>query len=248
MNGTAIRLAKSGFGVYGIDYQGHGKSSGPTAHIENFNLLVDDCYQYFTYISESKENIEKKRFLFGEAMGGTTALHLHFKDPNFWDGAILVAPMCQVSGNLKPNPLYLMSLKTLSKFTPKWKVCPNSVDEIIDLAYKEPKARREVRENKYCYKGRPSLKTGEEILKTCSILEKKLHEVQLPFLILQGGDDRVVDVSSSEHLYAIASSTDKSFRVYPKMWHSILHGESLENINRVFSDIINWLNERVPED
>ncbi|KAM7270888.1 hypothetical protein ACFE04_030102 [Oxalis oulophora] len=236
MSGTAIRLAKSGFDVYGIDYQGHGKSSGSIAHIENFNLLVDDCYQYFTYIAGMKQWEEQ-----------LTALHLHLKDSKFWNGAILVAPMCKVSGNLKPNPLFLMSLQTLSIFTPKWKVCPTSVDEIIDLAYKEPKARREVRENKYCYKGRPSLKTGEEILKTCSILEKKLHEVQLPFLILQGGDDHVVDVSSSEHLYIVASSSDKSFKVYPKMWHSILHGEPLENINRVFSDIINWLDERIPQ-
>jgi acylglycerol lipase len=29
-------------------------------------------------------------------MGGAVALLLHRKDPAFWDGAVLVAPMCKV--------------------------------------------------------------------------------------------------------------------------------------------------------
>ena len=38
----------------------------------------------------------KSRFLYGESMGGAVALLLHRKDPTFWDGAVLVAPMCKV--------------------------------------------------------------------------------------------------------------------------------------------------------
>ena len=30
-------------------------------------------------------------------MGGAVALLLHKKDPSFWNGALLVAPMCKVS-------------------------------------------------------------------------------------------------------------------------------------------------------
>jgi len=29
-------------------------------------------------------------------MGGAVALKVHFKQPNDWNGAILVAPMCKV--------------------------------------------------------------------------------------------------------------------------------------------------------
>jgi acylglycerol lipase len=29
-------------------------------------------------------------------MGGAVALKVHFKQPNEWNGAILVAPMCKV--------------------------------------------------------------------------------------------------------------------------------------------------------
>lgn len=53
MNGTAdtgIRLAKAGYAVYGMDYEGHGKSSGLQGHVPNFDALVTDCSDHFTSI------------------------------------------------------------------------------------------------------------------------------------------------------------------------------------------------------
>ena len=35
-------------------------------------------------------------FIFGESMGGAVALKVHLKQPNAWNGAVLVAPMCKV--------------------------------------------------------------------------------------------------------------------------------------------------------
>lgn len=35
-------------------------------------------------------------FLFGQSMGGAVALKVHLKQPDAWNGAILVAPMCKV--------------------------------------------------------------------------------------------------------------------------------------------------------
>jgi acylglycerol lipase len=66
------------------------------------------------------------QFIFGQSMGGAIALKAHLKQPNDWDGVILVAPMCKVcpflsvafdgvillacisiSVNMKPNLLFL---------------------------------------------------------------------------------------------------------------------------------------------
>lgn len=46
--------------------------------------------------ADLEEYRSKSRFLYGESMGGAVALLLHSKDPAFWDGAVLVAPMCKV--------------------------------------------------------------------------------------------------------------------------------------------------------
>jgi alpha-beta hydrolase superfamily lysophospholipase len=45
---------------------------------------------------EREENKWKMRFMLGESMGGAVVLLLGRKNPDFWDGAILVAPMCKV--------------------------------------------------------------------------------------------------------------------------------------------------------
>lgn len=47
-------------------------------------------------ISELQEYKGKAKFLYGESMGGAVSLLLHKTDPSFWDGAVLVAPMCKV--------------------------------------------------------------------------------------------------------------------------------------------------------
>ena len=48
--GTARRLVKAGFGVYGMDYEGHGKSDGLGAYVPNFDHLVDDVSTHYTSI------------------------------------------------------------------------------------------------------------------------------------------------------------------------------------------------------
>lgn len=101
--GCAARLVKAGYEVYGIDCQGHGKSSGLLGLITDFDHLVDDLSNHFTHISERTQNRKKMRILMGESMGGAMVLRLHMKKPHFWDAAVLVAPMCKVP-NIPSHP------------------------------------------------------------------------------------------------------------------------------------------------
>ncbi|CAA6661787.1 unnamed protein product [Spirodela intermedia] len=242
MRGTAIPLTRAGFAVYGIDYEGHGKSSGLQGYVESFDAVVDDCSEHFTGICERPENRTKKRFLLGESMGGAVALLLHRKQPTFWNGAILVAPMCKISEEMKPHPIVISILTRLCKVIPTWKIIPTK--DIIDTAIKCPERRMEVRNNPYCYKGRPRLRTGHELVKVSLQMEEKLHEVSLPFIIVHGGEDSVTDPAVSGLLYETAASADKTFKLYPEMWHALTSGEPPENIAVVFSDIVTWLDER----
>ncbi|KAI4351143.1 hypothetical protein L6164_005526 [Bauhinia variegata] len=242
MNSTATRLAKAGFAVYGIDYEGHGKSGGLQGLVSNFDDIIDDCSNHFASVCEKKENKKKMRYLLGESMGGAVVLLLHRKMPGYWDGAILVAPMCKIADDIKPGPVMVNVLTALSWVIPTWKIIPSQ--DIIDVAFKVPEVREQIRENPYCYKGRPRLKTGYELLKVSRDVEQRLSEVSLPFLVLHGEEDKVTAKEVSKQLYDVASSSDKTFKLYSGMWHGLLYGETPENIEIVFSDIISWLVKR----
>ncbi|KAF7064884.1 hypothetical protein CFC21_071096 [Triticum aestivum] len=242
MRGTGTRLAKAGFAVHGVDYEGHGKSSGLQGYISNKNDVVADCFTYFASVCEKEEHMRKRKFLLGESMGGAIALMLHRKEPTFWDGAILVAPMCKIVEEMKPSPMVITILSKLSNVIPTWRIIPN--EDIIDRAIKRQEWREEVRNNPYCYKGRPRLKTGYEIFMASLDIESNLEKVTLPFIIVHGGADAVTDPAVSEALYTLAESKDKMLKLYPGMCHVLTSGEPENNIDIVFSDIIQWLDAR----
>lgn len=242
MKGTATQLANAGFAVYGVDYEGHGKSSGLQGFVPSFDDLVDDCSDYFTSICERKENKKKKRYLLGESMGGAVVLLLHRKKPTYWDGAVLVAPMCKIAEEMRPHPIVVNILTKLCRIIPTWKIIPTQ--DIIDSAIKNPEWRKEVRNNPYCYKGKPRLRTGHQLLMVSLEIEKNLDQVSLPFIVVHGGADTVTDPSVSQSLYESASSKDKTFKLYPGMWHALTSGEPQESIDLVFRDIVGWLDDR----
>lgn len=242
MRETATRLVKAGFAVHGMDYEGHGKSTGLQGYVPSFDDLVADCLHHFISICEKPENQKKQRFLMGESMGGAVALILHRKAPVYWNGAVLVAPMCKIADEMKPHPLVINVLSKLSRVIPTWRIIPTQ--DIIDVAVKNPEKRNEIRSNPLCFKGKPRLKTAHELLLVSLDIEKNLNQVSLPFLIVHGGDDIVTDPGVSKLLYESASSEDKTFKLYPGMWHALTSGEPPESIDLVFSDIVSWLDER----
>jgi caffeoylshikimate esterase len=193
-------------------------------------------------ISERIEYREKARFLYGESMRGAVALLIHRKQPNYWSGVVLVAPMCKIKEELKPHPLVISILKKLTAIIPTWKLVPT--EDIVDIGFKEPEKRHKIRANPYVYRGRPRLKTAYDLLMISLDLEKWLDEVRLPFLVVHGEGDKVTEPSVSKLLYASAKSYDKTLKLYPDMWHGLTYGEPDGHIELLFSDIIAWLEIR----
>uniref|UniRef100_A0A804QPK0 Serine aminopeptidase S33 domain-containing protein n=1 Tax=Zea mays TaxID=4577 RepID=A0A804QPK0_MAIZE len=139
MRACGMKLATAGYGVFGIDYEGHGKSMGARCYIHKFESLVADCDMFFKSICDMEGYRNKSRFLYGESMGGAVALLLHRKDPTFWDGAVLVAPMCKISEKVKPHPVVVTLLTQVEEIIPKWKIVPTK--DVIDSAFKDPVKR-----------------------------------------------------------------------------------------------------------
>lgn len=231
-----------GFACFALDIEGHGKSQGLKAYVPNVDLVVQDCLSYFNSVKQDPSFNGLPCFLYGESMGGAICLLIHFADPNGFDGAILVAPMCKISDKVKPRWPIPQILSLIARFFPTLPIVPTQDLLSKSIKVEEKKIIADV--NPHRYRGKPRLGTVVELLRVTDYLSERLYDVSIPFIVLHGNADVVTDPSVSEALYEEARSSDKTIKIYDGMLHSLLFGETDENIGIVRNDILSWLNGR----
>lgn len=116
--------------------------------------------------------------------------------------------------------------------------------DILDQSFKVPEARVQARRNPLRYLHWPRLHTAIEILRLTDELGAHLSDVSLPLLLLHGDADTTTSPEVTQALYNESSSKDKTLCMYSGCWHSLLYGETPENIALVWKDILAWLDER----
>lgn len=237
--GIAKKIAASGYGVFAMDYPGLGLSEGLHCYIPCFDRLVDDVIEHYSKIKGQPEYKDLPCFLFGQSLGGAVALKIHLKQPNAWDGAVLVAPMCKIADDVTPSWPLKQILIGIAHIFPKQKLVPQK--DLAELAFREVNKRKMAAYNVIAYKDWPRLKTALEMLRTTSEIEQRLQEVSLPLLILHGAADKLTDPSVSKALYEKSKSVDKQLKIYEDAYHAILEGEPDETIFQVLDNIISWL-------
>ncbi|KDP20918.1 hypothetical protein JCGZ_21389 [Jatropha curcas] len=239
---TAIFLAQKGFACFGIDIEGHGRSQGLKAYVPNVDLVVQDCNFFFNSIKQDPQFHGLPSFLYGESMGGAICLLIHLANPRGFDGAILVAPMCKISEAMKPRWPIPEILSFVAKFFPTWAIVPTA--DVLSKSIKVEKKKPIGEMNPMRYRGKPRLGTVVELLRVTDYLSQRLCDVSIPFMVLHGNADVVTDPNVSRALYEESQSNDKTIKIYDGMMHSLLFGETDENIQIVRNDISSWLNCR----
>ncbi|PQQ08117.1 caffeoylshikimate esterase [Prunus yedoensis var. nudiflora] len=240
--GIARRIAASGYAVYAMDYPGFGLSEGLHGYIPSFDQLADDVIEQYTKIKGRPELKGLPHFILGQSMGGAVTLKVHLKEPYAWDGVVLVAPMCKIAEDVTPPAAAQKILILMSKVMPKAKLIPQK--DLAELAFRDPIKRKMAVYNVTCYNDHVRLKTAVELLQATKDIEMQVEKVSSPLLILHGAADKVTDPLVSQYLYEKASSKDKTLKLYPEGYHSILEGEPDDRIFSVLDDIVTWLDSR----
>lgn len=242
---TPIFLSQKGFACFALDLQGHGQSQGLKAFVPNVDLVVDDCLAFFGSIKRRAEFTTLPSFLYGESMGGAICLLIHLKDPQGWSGAVLVAPMCKIADDVRPKWPIPQIITFAAKFFPTLPIVPTA--DLLDKSFKVAEKKVVAGRNPMRYNGKPRLGTVVELLRVTDYLHSRLSDVSLPFIVLHGSADAVTDPGVSLALYQTAKSEDKKIKIYDGMMHSLMFGETDENVALVRSDILSWLNQRCGE-
>lgn len=240
------RLCEHGIAFVGIEYEGHGRSDGPLGLINDWELLIDDVSQFFKQVTTQRfPNVSA--FLMGESMGGAVAYCTYNRIPDTFQGVVFVCPMCKISDNMLP-PQYVIdilkyflgpsgSAPTLFGYLP---IAP-SKNDLGRLTHRLP-AKGQM--SSWCpliFDRHPRLATARELIDVTQRISCSLSDFDAPFLVLHGTADRVTDPKLSQALYDESKSMDKTIRLYADMWHALTFGEPDENIDIVFSDVIQWI-------
>ncbi|KAK9099058.1 hypothetical protein Syun_026103 [Stephania yunnanensis] len=233
----ARQLTYQNFGVYAMDWVGHGGSDGLHGYVPSLDHVVADTRAFLEKIKT--ENPEVPCFLYGHSTGGAVVLKAasHPLIESMLEGVILTSPALRV----KPaHPIVGVVAPLFSVVVPRFqfkgankKGIPVTRDPVALAAkYSDP----------LVYTGPIRVRTGHEILRICSYLMQNMKSVTVPFLVLHGTADRVTDPLASQDLYNFASSKFKDIKLYEGFLHDLLFEPEREEVGR---DIINWMEKKL---
>ncbi|KAE9609131.1 hypothetical protein Lal_00020003 [Lupinus albus] len=233
----ARKLTSCHFGVYAMDWIGHGGSDGLHGYVPSLDYVVADTGAFLVKIRSENPGIPC--FLFGHSTGGAVVLkaaslpHIEV----MVEGVILTSPALRVRPT---HPIVGAVAPIFSLVAPRFQIkgankrgIPVSRDPAALLAkYSDP----------LVYTGPIRVRTGHEILRISSFLMRNLKSVTVPFFVLHGTADKVTDPLASEELYNKAASEFKDIKLYDGFLHDLLFEPEREEIAQ---DIINWMEKRL---
>jgi len=219
-------LASSGFDVWAADLTGHGASSGERASVADLSHLVDDVLALLARVGD--ESRHRPTFLLGHSMGGLVATTVALDHQERLVGLVLSGPAVGDPSALEP----------LLELDPLPEVVLSS-----ELLSRDPRVGEDYDRDPLNYRGPFRRETLRSLTGGARRARARFGELQLPVLVLHGGDDQLVLPAASEDLHAGVASSDKEIVVYPGLRHEILNEpEGPEIVAR----IARWMSARLP--
>lgn len=241
----ALAFAHWGYAAFCADLLGHGQSDGLRCYLGDLDSVAAAPLLFFSSVRRSPAFSPLPAFLFGESMGGLVTLLIYLKsmDDGLWSGVILSAPLIRIPDQMQPSRLRLFAFGLLFGLADTWEAMPET--NMVGRAIKDPDRLRVIAANPRRYRGKPRVGTMRELLRVTEIVQGRLAEVRVPFLVMHGTDDGVTSPEGTRMLYERAVSEDKEMVIYEGMYHSLIQGEPEENSGRVLGDMRRWIEERV---
>ena len=225
-------MAKHGMGTFAVDLRGHGKSPGQRGHVDSWSQWTDDAFAFVRHV---------------ESVAGGEVVPLGHS----FGGAAMLSTV--LAGKLPRSKRFIVSSAALKVKVevPAWKIkLGTATSKLIPrLALDnevDPKLLSRLPEVVEAYRADPLVHTKissrlytEWLAATRHILDHAA-EIKIPFLILAGTDDGLIDAAGSQELHDMAPSMSE-LRLLEGRYHEPFNDRDNEE---VFTLITNWLAKR----
>jgi len=228
---VARYLNERGWDVYTGDLPGYGQSPGKRGHIDSFSRYIETVHQW------TKEAVEQSDgrpvYLMGHSLGGliVTRYVQTQATASKLSGIILTSPCLELV--LKVPEWKKRLAKVLDRIWPSLAlsngISPDMVSrdaEVQDLYKRDPLN---------CHK--VSVRWFEELHRAMGQAWEEANKLDLPILILQAGDDLLVDARAVER-FADRIQAEKEFHLFPHLRHEVLNEPEKE---QVLERIVQWM-------
>ncbi|MCI4348259.1 MAG: lysophospholipase, partial [Thermoplasmata archaeon] len=232
---VAEGLTARGFAVASFDLRGHGRSEGRRAWVRRFGEYLDDLDRILGTVRQ--EYPTTPLFLFGHSMGGAIVTRFVLERHPAVHGFVLSAPALRPSASV--SRVAIAFTKLLSVIAPGAAVflAPNA-----DFS-RDPTVVAAMDQDPLIYQRPAPARTAAELLRTMDHIRSNLSGITTPFQVLHGTADRLSNPAGSQALRDGAASTDKTLRLYPGLYHDLLHEPEHAT---VVADATAWLEGHLP--
>ncbi|KEZ51414.1 MULTISPECIES: alpha/beta hydrolase [Metabacillus] len=204
----------AGYHVIMGDLPGQGTSTRNRGHIKSFDEYIAE---FNIWVKEARK-LGLPLFLLGHSMGGLIVIRALQEEHQHINGVILSSPCLGLI--FKPNKALELISKPLNILAPSLKV--NS-GLSVSLATRN-KEVRDADENDTLYVTKVSIRWYRELIKAMEQAHAKVKQFpDLPLLVMQGGDDKVVDHSLVRTWFNRAPLREKAYKEWDGFYHEIFN-------------------------
>jgi alpha-beta hydrolase superfamily lysophospholipase len=124
--------------------------------------------------------------------------------------------------------------KILARIAPKTGVLELDVNNLSH----DPEVVKAYVNDPLVFHSKTPARLAAEVLKAMMRVTAETAKITLPFIAIQGRQDKIVDPGGSQMLYDNAGSKDKTLKIYEGLYHEV-HNEPEREV--MFKDLESWL-------
>ena len=220
----------SGFHVIMGDLPGQGLTTRTNrGHIDSFEEYMEEVKEWVL----AAYSFDLPVFLLGHSMGGLITIRLMQEERLNLAGAILSSPCLGLVD--QPSRFLKFVSHGLNKVVPNMMVSP-------DISVEKSTRNRDVRDadlNDSLFVTKVSVRWYRELDNAMEMAFKRIDATDnIPLLVLQGGDDKIVDKMAVRNWFNAVPLSEKRFKEWPSFYHEVFNEPEREDVFEYTKDFI----------